>query len=327
MRRGPALSKAPWRRLAGAAALALLAACGDAPVEVSAPRPAQPDASPRTTAVPPSRTVAPSAASETLSLYYARLESDLLSRGLLRRDSGGPDAPFTDTTLARNFEQIALFDEYVIANGNFRAETTESRLRRWEVPVRFGVEFGAGVPESQRARDRATVERFVRRLARVSGHPMIYDEANANFHVLILTEDDRREITPRLRELVPGITEGSIRAFRTPDRGTLCLVLAFSPGNSSTYTKAVAMIRAEHPDLMREACIHEELTQGLGLANDSPAARPSIFNDDEEFALLTTHDELLLRMLYDPRLTPGMTPAEARPTVRQIASELIGGRS
>ena len=63
----------------------------------------------------------------------------------------------------------------------------------------------------------------------------------------------------------------------------------------------------------------------MGLANDSPAARPSVFNDDEEFALLTRHDELLLRMLYDPRLRPGMTEAEARPIITDIATELTGG--
>ena len=78
---------------------------------------------------------------------------------------------------------------------------------------------------------------------------------------------------------------------------------------------------------MRLACIHEEMAQGLGLANDSPRARPSIFNDDEEFALLTTHDEMLLRMLYDDRLRSGMGAAEAAPIARQIARELLGGES
>ena len=58
--------------------------------------------------------------------------------------------------------------------------------------------------------------------------------------------------------------------------------------------------------------------------SDSPGARPSIFNDDEEFALLTRHDELLLQMLYDPRLTPGLTADAARPTVRKLAAEATG---
>ena len=105
----------------------------------------------------------------------------------------------------------------------------------------------------------------------------------------------------------------------------LCIVIAFSAAGQSTYTKAIAVIRGEHPDLLRKSCIHEELAQGLGLPNDSPAARPSIFNDDEEFGFLTTHDEMLLKILYDSRLRNGMDAAEAAPIVRQIATELTGG--
>ncbi len=100
-------------------------------------------------------------------------------------------------------------------------------------------------------------------------------------------------------------------------------VSTFSTGSDTQFRKAVAVIRAEHPDLLRTACLHEEIAQGLGLSNDSPAARPSIFNDDEEFGLLTEHDELLLRILYDDRLVPGMTAAQARPIVAAIASELL----
>jgi hypothetical protein len=74
---------------------------------------------------------------------------------------------------------------------------------------------------------------------------------------------------------------------------------------------------------MRRSCIEEEMTQALGLANDDPNIRPSIFNDDEEFALLTRHDEILLKMLYDPRLTVGMTPERARPLLRAVAEDAL----
>ncbi len=72
---------------------------------------------------------------------------------------------------------------------------------------------------------------------------------------------------------------------------------------------------------MRKSCIHEEIAQGLGLANDSPEARPSIFNDDDEFALLTIHDEMLLTMLYDPRPAIGMSVEQARPVIKELARE------
>ena len=95
--------------------------------------------------------------------------------------------------------------------------------------------------------------------------------------------------------------------------------------NPNGYPAAIAVIRAENPGLLRLSCVHEELAQGLGLANDYPAARPSIFNDDDEFALLTEQDELMLKMLYDPRLRPGMTAKEVNPRTRIIARELTEG--
>ena len=84
------------------------------------------------------------------------------------------------------------------------------------------------------------------------------------------------------------------------------------------------MIRSELPLLLRLSCVHEELAQGLGLANDSPTARPSIFNDDDEFGRLTTMDEAMLSILYDPALRPGMEAEDARPIVRRLARARVG---
>nr|WP_245540990.1 DUF2927 domain-containing protein [Octadecabacter antarcticus] len=309
-------------KVLGLAALLTLAAC-----DVAGPLAVSPAPQTRTgglVAPPPApASENRSEASRALSIFFQRLQNDLLARGLLRTDGGGPDTTFTDTVLARNFVRIALFDEFVATPTGLRAQPTISRLRRWEQPVRFVVEYGATVPESQRVEDSQSVRTFVSRLGRVTGQPMSMSDANPNFHVLILNEDDRLGYADQLRALVPGIDATSVQAFMDLPRDTLCLVLAFSEGGTPRYSKAVALIRGEHPDLMRLACIHEELAQGLGLANDSPQARPSIFNDDEEFGLLTTHDELLLKMLYDDRLQTGMTAAEAAPIARVIARELM----
>jgi hypothetical protein len=61
------------------------------------------------------------------------------------------------------------------------------------------------------------------------------------------------------------------------------------------------VIRAEHPDLMRLSCIHEESPKALALATTAPTARPSIFNDDEEFALLTRHGRVDAEDALQPR--------------------------
>lgn len=304
-------------------ALGLAAGCAE---EVAEPDPppqgpvvALPDPEPVVAAVPRS------AESEALVQYYARLQQDLLTRGLMRGDGGGPDTPFTDVMLARNFVRIALYDEYAPGGPIAQGDPVLSRLRRWEGPVRMDILFGATVPADQQSRDRATVGAYAARLSRITGLPITQVRSGGNYHILIVNEDDRQGLDDELRRLAPGIADSTVRAIVDMPRSTLCLVVAFSEGGSPVYTKAIAVIRGEHPDLLRSACVHEEIAQGLGLANDHPQARPSIFNDDEEFGLLTRHDELLLQILYDDRLTPGMTPTEAAPVVSVIAAELMGG--
>lgn len=287
----------------------------------------------RTIPVPPPRPVrhvpAKSAAAGVFPAgrYYADVQKKMLGEGLMRTD-GGKATPFTAADLTRNFIRVALYDEYADQGGALVPRQTPSHLRRWAVPVRMALHFGATVPAAERRADRRTVGDFAARLARLTGHPVsLVPSGPANFDIFVVNEAERRALAPRLRRLVPGIGPAVVQTITQMPASTYCLVFAFSKGKESTYRQAVAVIRGEHPDLLRLSCYHEELAQGLGLANDSPRARPSIFNDDEEFALLTKQDELMLKILYDPRLHPGMTPDQARPIVRQIASDLMAGQS
>ena len=290
-------------------AVTVLAGC-----EPAAMAPQRPTAA----ATPPSARPTPSPRSLELARYYRAVQSDLLASGLLRTDGGGPDTPFDARDLVRNFEKIAFFDEYP------RGGRGGGRLSRWEAPVRIGIEFGPSVPAAQRRKDSADIRAYVARLARITGHPISVTRSGANFHVFVAGEDDRDFVQARMRQLVPDVSDSELALFRDLPRSFYCFVVAVSDHRTpNSYAHAAALIRAEHPDLMRLSCIHEELAQGLGLPNDSPEVRPSIFNDDDEFALLTTHDEMLLRMLYDPRLSPGMTAEEARPVTRIIARELM----
>ena len=305
----------PTPRLLGALMLLLgLAGC------VELPDSAPPDAA----AAPPAGR---SAESLRLEKYYRMVETRLRAQGLLRTDGGGPDTPITEAGLVRNFERIALYDEYALRNGRFVARQTPSILRRWQRPVRIGLVFGDQVPEEVRRRDRADVTAYARRLARLSGLDIRVTDSNPNFLVMFLYRDEQKTIGPELRRRLPGIDPLVIDEIARSPRNTFCVAYAFSDtASAGSYSAAVILVKAEHGALMRLSCIHEEMAQALGLANDSPEARPSIFNDDEEFALLTRHDEMLLQMLYDPRLKPGMTPDQARPLLPQIARDVLRRR-
>lgn len=274
----------------------------------------------------PTATTEVTAKSAAAATYYRQVQQILLSQGMLRTD-GGADQTVSAQTLADNFMRIALFDEYRRGSGGFVREETESRLRRWEGPIRVSVRFGASVPPERQATDRAKIASFVARLAAITGHPMSVDERMPNFFIHVVSEDEREALGPEIDAALPGLTRTDVAGVTAMPRSTYCLVYAMANDRSKAYTRAFAVIRAEHPDLLRQSCVHEELTQGLGLPNDSPDARPSIFNDDEEFALLTDQDELMLRILYSPELRPGMTAAEARPIVESLARRLTGGES
>jgi hypothetical protein len=269
----------------------------------------------------------PSATSTAAQNYYAQVQQGLLDQGLLRTDGGGADTPYNDRMLAENFLRIAMFNEYSVSGAGLVPQASSAEMRRWQAPVRVGVNFGASVSAQKRSTDTAQIGSYLQRLAQITGHPISLNNRNPNFFIYIVNDDERRALGPALTADLGPQSAANIAEITAMDQSTYCVVLASTGFNSQVYNRAFVVIRAEHPDLLKLSCIHEEVAQGLGLPNDSPQARPSIFNDDQEFALLTTQDELMLRMLYNPALRPGMTETEARPIVQMLASQLVGGGS
>ena len=94
-----------------AVAIAILSAC-------SPPPPAEPVQKPVARPAPPVKPPAPVVAKPTseksamLRSYFNDIQKNQLSQGLMRSDGGGGDTPFTADMLARNFEQIAFYNEY-----------------------------------------------------------------------------------------------------------------------------------------------------------------------------------------------------------------------
>ena len=160
-----------WQRLGRAgwfgtvAMVAALAACTpQPPVEPTL----KPIARPETPPAPPPVVAKPtSQKSAKLRSYFHQIQQAQLSQGLLRRDGGGQDTPFSAGMLVRNFEQIAFYNEY---NATLTGRGDKSPMRRWERPVRMEVVFGDGVPPSERARDEASIKEYAARLAATTQH-------------------------------------------------------------------------------------------------------------------------------------------------------------
>ena len=181
---------------------------------------------------------------------------------------------------------------------------------------------GSASPEDA-ARDRANVAAFTRRLGQLTNVDMgMGAGADVNFLVLFMTSAEREAFATQVRATYPDFAPAVRAALHDTPIDLFCVSYSFpEPTNPATYSAVIVLIRAEHPPFTRLSCVNEEMAQAMGLPNDSPEARPSLFNDSLEFALLTQHDAILLRMLYDPRLRPGMTAAEVRPLLPAIARD------
>ena len=273
---------------------------------------------------PKIRTQAPKISEESrrLAAFYTGLESRLLQQGMLRQDYAPPDAPFDINDLVRNFRKIALYDEYAPDSESLVAKQTVSSLRRWRKPIRLATYFGPSVTKKQKQSDVKEVHSFARRLSALS--KIRFDFAtleNANFVVFFLNRDELLDLPAKYAQRAPNLlTSEVVHGIETLPDEVECIVYGHTSAKPPfEYLGAVVVIRAEHTPLRRKSCVHEEMAQGMGLANDDPQVRPSIFNDDEEFALLTQHDETLLKMLYDPILKTGMTPDTEDYIFRQAA--------
>ena len=189
--------------------------------------------------------------------------------------------------LARQFDRIAFSSEF---GGQYRA----GRLIRWDGPIT--VRITGHAPD----RFRVEVERQLAELRQLSGLSIEFAAEGG-------------ETTPNM------IVEFSqSRGATTFDPNAPCRTLIWESG---FLIRKVQIYITPYPDELRRHCIVEELTQSLGLADDSPLVRDSIFNDASSRQRLAPWDALMVRILYDPRLKPGMHRTEAMPLVRKIIGE------
>lgn len=85
-------------------------------------------------------------------------------------------------------------------------------------------------------------------------------------------------------------------------------------GGPDPYRLGQAMIYlvADEGDEKFHHCLVEEITQSLGPVNDDRSLTDSIYNDYNTVEGFQRFDWFILNMLYDERIRPGMTRAEAR---------------
>lgn len=248
---------------------------------------------------------------------YARLTEDLISKGHLRVDPAPVDAPYDIAGLAKNFRDVTFSYEFHFDGGRIVNQRLEKPLKRWNGVIRYKIVGDAFTPEDERE-----IADLTSKMGELTGLGFVRSEGAHDMLISIASPRGRVEISRYLADRnMPEYQQRYDIWRETP--GWLCgVTLSASNADSGRLVFAHIFIGSEITGLLRKSCLQEEIAQSLGLTNDSDRARPSIFNDDQEFAVVTEHDEMLLRLLYDPRLRTGMSADEAMPIAHQILNDL-----
>ena len=85
---------------------------------------------------------------------------------------------------------------------------------------------------------------------------------------------------------------------------------------------AVSFIIVDKGDDVFLDCGYHELLHAFGLSNHDPRNPWTTLNQGRMVGYLSVYDRALLTLLYDPRITPGMTAKEARIVLPQVIKGL-----
>ncbi len=201
--------------------------------------------------------------------------------------------------IERSFRDIAL-------NAEYAREGVPPVIKRWVQPLRVWMYSGSGNARAQRRllwRHLETLGDIARLSVRLVDRP---EDANVRIYFAADAELDdllQREMPAVARTEFPhSWCMGSIRFNGRAEivRGTVVIPVQ--------RVAAAGKL---------ESCIVEEVTQMLGLINDSRFALHTVFSDQTDDERLTGLDYLLIRLLYSPALRSGMTWEQARPAIRR----------
>ena len=71
--------------------------------------------------------------------------------------------------------------------------------------MRFNPVFGKSVGHTRASLAKAKVTKYVEKLSRITGHPMMVSERNPNFDILFMGQDDRDQMDAFLASRGPKI--------------------------------------------------------------------------------------------------------------------------
>lgn len=217
--------------------------------------------------------------------------------------SAQPTAHWQQTSyITASFLDIALNSEY---------DSRTSKLRKWQKPIYFSIDDDS----IDKRLHQKLVEHQLHHLADITSLIIspATDSSTTNLQIIFTSES---ELLDTLKQTQLNMSRKQLQQVLF---GTICLghITVKSNFEIEHATVIIPIDRARsHGKLL--SCVIEELSQTMGLINDSDSVFPSIFNDKSFDTYLSGLDYILLSLLYHPTLKAGMDSNSVEKSVRQL---------
>ncbi len=201
--------------------------------------------------------------------------------------------------LMQSFLEVALKNEF---------DARQSHLKKWREAIHVHMTYE--YPDAEQYQH--LVNKHLIHLHQITQHPIYRasSEQLANLTIILTTEKKWEQFY---------LKKYDVKAQQKLMTSVCMGYMRFGSDNAIVGGTVVIPIDKAIRHRKLVTCIVEELTQVMGLPNDSESVYPSIFNDKTPNDLLTGLDYLLLKLLYQPQLKSNMDEKQ----IRQVALPIL----
>lgn len=207
-----------------------------------------------------------------------------------------------------SIDHLVGFFETVVFGAEIDDRMKSLVIARWGGALRISVKGQATPEHIQSVRRHLAV---IKNLTGISIEKVEAPEKPENLTILFLPATEMAKVK------IKGVDPAYIRQIAGP---LSCYFLSFKKP-PDTIVRGVIVVNTQRTEDAIDHCLLEELVQSMGLPNDTDMLRPSIFSDHDQLFSLSRSDEILLRTLYDARMTEGLGHDAALNVARKIISD------
>ncbi|MEM9442283.1 MAG: DUF2927 domain-containing protein [Pseudomonadota bacterium] len=217
------------------------------------------------------------------------------------------DACIQDVACMRDLFVRAAFGE------GLEADAEALPLFKWNGPVQIGSFFGEGIDDPVQQVIRQSLAQM-HLLGRIAGSDLSLAKANGsdviNF-ILLISDNFSTDRDRAFSTLLSSVFGGHVALYDELSSGPspVCKGHLFAETKASV-SGGLGLVDAGVDAAVLGRCLHQAVLNVLGLRYQLPETVDSVLNPTSQREAWTSVDFLLLKMLHDPALRPGMTRAE-----------------